>query len=481
MATLIERSKEVLELNTRYESDHSELIAVYGRRRVGKTFLIRETFKGRITFCHTGLSPYDETGKVGKKEQLDHFYHSLLAHGLDETRRPKDWMQAFYMLESLLTDIDDGSTQLIFIDELPWMDTPGSKFLTAFEAFWNGWASARDNIKCIVCGSATSWMADNMINNHGGLYDRITFELKLSPFSLSECEQFFNARQIQMSRYDIAEAYMAVGGIPYYLDKFKRGSSVAQNIDNLYFCKNAPLRNEFNRLFSSLFSSPEQYMKVVRKLSTRHCGFSRKEIGDHIGISSGSGLTKILNNLEASDFIQGYKPIDAEKGEKLYRLIDPFCHFFIRFVEKRASSDESFWQNNQNLPEINTWRGIAFEDICINHIKQIKSALGILGVASEESEFILRGDSSHDGTQMDLIIERADRVVNLCEMKFYNGEFEIDKSYDLVLRQRITRLYEHIGKRQSIHLTFITSFGVKPNMYSGIVQSSITLDDLFRA
>ena len=222
-------------------------------------------------------------------------------------------------------------------------------------------------------------------------------------------------------------------------------------------------------------------MKVVRKLSTRHCGFSRKEIGDHIGISSGSGLTKILNNLEASDFIQGYKPIDAEKGEKLYRLIDPFCHFLIRFVEKRASSDESFWQNNQNLPEINTWRGIAFEDICINHIKQIKSALGILGVASEESEFILRGDSSHDGTQMDLIIERADRVVNLCEMKFYNGEFEIDKSYDLVLRQRITRLYEHIGKRQSIHLTFITSFGVKPNMYSGIVQSSITLDDLFRA
>ena len=199
MATLIGRSKEVLELNTRYESDHSELIAVYGRRRVGKTFLIRETFKGRITFCHTGLSPYDETGKVGKKEQLDHFYHSLLAHGLDETRRPKDWMQAFYMLESLLTDIDDGSTQLIFIDELPWMDTPGSKFLTAFEAFWNGWASARDNMKCIVCGSATSWMADNMINNHGGLYGRQTCEIKLSPFSLKECEEFFSSRGMEMT------------------------------------------------------------------------------------------------------------------------------------------------------------------------------------------------------------------------------------------------------------------------------------------
>ena len=479
MAKLIGRKFQIQELNERYNSDQAELVVVYGRRRVGKTFLIRETFKDRITFYHTGLSPYDENRKIGKKEQLEHFYHSLVSYGLQETACPQNWMQAFYMLETLLSSLDEGGPQLVFIDELPWMDTPGSGFLTAFEAFWNGWASARDNMKCIVCGSATSWMADNMINNHGGLYGRQTCELKLSPFTLNECEEFFKSRDIELTRYDIAEIYMAVGGIPYYLDKFKKGLSVAQNIDRLFFAANAPLKNEFTRLFSSLFSKPDLYAKAVRKLASRHYGFSRTEIGEYLGMLSGSGLTKILNTLEASDFIICYRPLDAAKGEKLYRLTDAFCLFYLRFVDNGKDNDSDYWVHNQNLASINSWRGIAFEDLCISHIPQIKIALGISGVATTESTLTLRGDESNKGTQMDLVIERKDRVVNLCEIKFYNGMFEIGKDYDLVLRNRMNILETYIKKRQSIHLTMITTFGVKNNRYSGILQNQITLDDLF--
>lgn len=480
MGKLIGRKSEIRELNERYYSDKAELIVVYGRRRVGKTFLVRETFKDKITFYHTGLSPYDERAKVGKQEQLSHFYHSLLSYGMQESSCPKDWLQAFYMLESLLDSLDDGSPQLVFIDELPWMDTPGSKFLTAFEAFWNGWASARNNIKCIVCGSATSWIADNMINNHGGLYGRQTCEIKLRPFTLNECEQYFASRDIEFTRYDIAEIFMTVGGIPYYLDQFKKGYSVAQNIDRLFFAPDAPLKNELNRLFSSLFSKPEQYIKTIRKLATRHYGYSRTEISDYLGVSSGAGLTKLLNSLEASNFIISYRPADSQRREILYRLTDPMCGFFLRFVENSKNNDPSYWQHNQNSAPINSWRGIAFEDLCISHIDQIKKALGISGVATTESTLTLRGDGNNKGTQIDLVIERNDRVVNLCEMKFYNSQFAIDKDYDLTLRNRINLLYSYLSRSQTIHLTLITTFGLQFNKYSGIVQQCLNLDDLFQ-
>lgn len=478
MARIIGRKSQIEELIERYDSDHAELVVVYGRRRIGKTFMIRETFHDRITFYHTGLSPFDERHKIGKKEQLEHFYHSLIQFGMPESTCPRTWMQAFYMLEDLLSEIYNGERQVVFIDELPWMDTPGSGFITAFEAFWNGWASSRDTMKCIVCGSSTSWIMDNMIDQKGGLYGRQTCEIKLSPFNLGECESFFQSRGIEFSRYDLAEAYMAVGGIPYYLDKFSRGLSVAQNIDRLMFDHNARLRNEFDRLFGSLFTNPDNYKKTVRLLATRHCGFTRDDISTGIGMKGGAGLTKILNALEESDFIIKYRPFDAGRGETLYRLDDPFCRFWLRFVED-SKKEASFWQNNQNLPALNSWRGIAFEELCMAHIPQIKRALGISGVKSNQSELTLRGDKAHNGSQMDMLIERGDRIVNLCEIKFCNDLFEIDKSYDMVLRRRLSTLQSRLLKTQNVHMTFITTFGIKKNLYSGLVQREVTLDDLF--
>lgn len=240
MSSIIGRDKEIKELVELYNSDKSEFVAVYGRRRVGKTFLIDEALKGKITFRHAGLSPVDEEGKKNSlKDQLKHFYFSLQMQGMKKSKCPSSWMEAFFMLSQLLEAKDNGKRQVVFLDELPWMDTPRSGFITAFEGFWNTWGCHRDNLMLVVCGSANSWMLDNLVNSHGGLYGRTTYEVKLSPFKLGECEQFLKKKGIRMSRYDIVQSYMVLGGIPYYLGYMKKGLSLAQNID-LLFLKRMP-------------------------------------------------------------------------------------------------------------------------------------------------------------------------------------------------------------------------------------------------
>lgn len=276
---IVGRKEEIAELETLYQSGRPEFVAVYGRRRVGKTFLIKQALKGRITFQHTGVSPVDQSSDKNRlKTQLESFYYALLNHGLEGYKAPKSWMEAFFQLEQLLQNQDNGLRQVVFIDELPWMDTPRSGFLPAFESFWNGWCSGRDNIMLIVCGSATSWILSNLSRNKGGLYGRLTAEIKLSPFRLHECEEYFNQANIQMSRYDILQSYMVFGGIPYYLGYFQKGLSFEQNTDRILFGHKPRLHDEFNRLFAAIFSNPEESKKVVRLLATRHVGFTRDEI-----------------------------------------------------------------------------------------------------------------------------------------------------------------------------------------------------------
>lgn len=477
MAKIIGREREQKELLERYAGSRSEFVAVYGRRRVGKTFLIRETLADKITFQHTGLNSYDEENPIKTDDQLLFFYRRLLEYGLEDAGRPKDWMEAFFLLEKLLKQLDDGRRQVVFIDELPWLDTEGSRFIVALEAFWNGWADGR-NIMLVVCGSAASWMIKNLINNTGGLYGRLTWEMKLSPFCLREAEQMLASQGVNLSRYDQAQLYMAIGGMPYYLSYVQRGISLAQNIDVLFFQRNAKLRLEFERLFRSQYKNYQGFESIVRFLATKHCGYTRIEIAAAVGQSDGGAFSKKLKALEESDFILSYRPYDAEKYETLYRLSDPFCLFYLHFVDKKQSSP-SFWQDNEYSASIRTWRGLAFEELCMLHVPQIKHALGITGVASQESALTLRHDENHDGAQMDLVINRSDNVVNLCEMKFYSDDVEIDKEEDRKLRHRISMLVDTIGRKQSLQTVLITSFGLKQGMYSGIFTRTITLDDLF--
>ena len=480
MGNIIGREDEIKELRERYKSRTAQFIAVYGRRRVGKTFLVDEALKGNITFHHAGLSPVDVQQKKNLlREQLKSFYYSLLRQGMKKSRIPASWLEAFFMLEMHLQSIDNGSRQVVFLDELPWMDTARSGFLTALESFWNGWGCHRHNFMLVVCGSATSWISDNLINNHGGLYGRLTCQIKLSPFTLKECELFFKHNNIRLSRYDIVQSYMTVGGIPYYLGYFERGQSLPQNIDRLFFGKNAKLQNEYDRLFASVFARPDDMKKIVELLSTRHAGFTQEEISNKTGITQGGSLTKMLRALIASDFVLNYVPFEHSKREVHYKLIDPFCIFYLRYVTNNVAYNSNFWQQNQSSQSIVSWRGFAFEEVCLAHICQIKSALNILGVSSTQSSWSVKGNDANDGAQIDLLIHRKDNVVNMCEMKFYNKEFTVNKDYERTLVQRQELLYERLNKRTVIHPTLITTFGLTYNEYSGSFLHVLTLDDLF--
>ena len=475
---MIGRQKEVKTLLDKYAGSEAEFIAVYGRRRVGKTYLIDETFKGKITFRHAGLSPAEWNGKNLMAAQLDHFYKSLQLCGARPDHCPKDWLEAFFMLEMWLQSIDGEGRLLIFLDELPWMDTPKSGFLTGLEAFWNGWACYRRNVMLIVCGSASSWILDRLINNHGGLYGRVTYQIKLSPFTLSECEEFLISKNIHYSRYDIVQSYMLLGGIPYYLGYLKKELSFAQSIDELFFSPQAVFSDEYNRLFASVFHNASALKKIVEILYTRNAGYTRKEISEKLGTASGGILTKELNALIASDFVIRYVPFGCSKREEHYKLTDPFCLFYLHYVQNRAGLDEHFWTDHQNTQSVISWRGFAFEYVCFNHINQIKKALGISGVRSTQSAWSKREDDP-EGVQIDLLIDRDDHVINACEIKFYSEEFTVDKSYYMKLMHRQNLLRKYIPRKSSIHQTLITTYGLVHNEYWSVFTHLVTLDDLF--
>ena len=475
---MIGRKKEMMELNELYDSRKAELVTVYGRRRIGKTFLVDETFSGRITFRHAGLSPADHEKKGILKKQLDSFYYSLLKSGMPSQSRPRSWMEAFFMLETFLDSIDDGGRQLIFIDELPWMDTMRSGFMSAFENFWNGWACYHNNLMVIVCGSANSWILDNLINNHGGLYGRVTYEIKLAPFTLKECEEFLEEKGVKLSRYDIIQGYMATGGIPYYLGYFRRGSSLAQNMDELFFSQRAKLRNEFDRLFNSIFERPELMKTIVRKLYSRRSGFSRKEILNTLNMTEGETAAKCLNALVTSGFVEKYVPFGNKANDHHYKLTDPFCIFYLHFADGQNKRTEDYWLQNLESQEIVSWRGLAFETVCFNHIDQIKRALGINGVSTAQSAWI-KNTGETEGAQADLLISRKDHIINMCEIKYINDEFTVDNDYYRTLLKRSGLLSELIPKTTAVHNTLITTFGLKQNKYSGIFTNVITMDDLF--
>ncbi|MBR5969133.1 MAG: AAA family ATPase [Lachnospiraceae bacterium] len=475
---MIGRKKEIAELEELYAGKRAQLVAVYGRRRVGKTHLIEQTFRSRFAFRHAGLSPADNDKQGILKAQLSHFYQSLKSFGLVGEGCPSTWLDAFYLLQRLLEEKDQGTRQVVFLDELPWMDTPRSGFIRAFEGFWNNWGAHRENLMVIVCGSANAWMLDKLINNHGGLYGRVTYEIKLSPFTLGECEEFLKESGVMISRYDIAQSHMIVGGIPFYLQYFKKGLSLVQNIDALFFEKDAKLRFEYDRLFSSVFSHPVPVRAVVEFLATKNAGYTRKEIVEKLGIHDGGTITNSLNALLASDFIVKYVPFGMSGKQEHYKLTDSFCLFYLRFVRDRQGTDEDFWTHNVKSQQIVSWRGIAFENLCFQHIRQIKSALGISGVSSRQSAWSKRGDD-REGTQIDLLIDRNDNVLNMCEIKFYGDEFVVDKAYYYTMMHRQELLSNEVSKKTAIHSTLITTFGLTYNEYSGIFSKVITLEDLF--
>ncbi len=476
---MIGREKEIKELEKIYSSNKAEMVAVYGRRRVGKTYLVDEVFQDRITFRHAGLSPLEEDRKGLLEAQLEHFYNSLKLHGSEGEKKPKNWLDAFFLLEKLLQKIDDGTRQVVFLDELPWLDTPRSGFIRAFEGFWNTWGCHRKNLMVVICGSANSWMKNELINNHGGLYGRVTHEIKLSPFNLRECEDYYKSKGIPYSRYDIVQSYMIFGGIPYYMEYMDEELSFAQNVDKVFFAKDASLKHEYDRLFESVFKKPDTIKTIVELLYTRNMGYTRNNIATMLKISEGGHLTKDLNSLIASDFVVKYVPFGYSKKEEYYKLTDPFCLFYLHFVKNQTSANNRFWQQNTAQPQVVSWRGYAFENVCFNHIDQIKDALGIRDVITSESAWTKKADDE-EGMQIDMLISRKDNVINMCEIKFYSDDFVVSKEYYRTIQRRIEALLAAIPRKMSVYSTLITTYGLKKNEYSGVFVKTVTFDDMFR-
>lgn len=469
---IIGRKEEIRQLQAYCESGRPEFIAVYGRRRIGKTFLIDEFFHYQYSFSVSGVLDGSPT------EQITAFTQALRKIGY-QGDMPQSWMNAFFILSELLeTRLSENQRCTIFIDELPCFDTPRSGFIQAFSHFWNTWGQKHPQVLLIVCGSATTWMIKNIIDSHGGLHNRITHEIHLRPFTLNETESMLQSMQIHWDRLSILQIYMIMGGIPYYLSLLQKGESIVQAIDRLYFSTHATLQSEYKRLFASLFREPEPYLEIMRILSASRKGITREEMIKALGKKDNGHLSEYLQNLIKCDFIRYYfvKTKKIRKTNGLYQLTDFFTIFHNTFLT-RPINDEHYWSHNLQTPLMNTWLGLAFERVCMAHIPQIKRCLGIDRIGTEYYSW--RSKTSENGSQIDLLIERADRIINLCEIKYSTTPYSIDKSEEMKLRIRQSDFAEETGTKYAIFPTMITTYGIRKNAYSGYIQAEVTLDDLF--
>lgn len=415
MNTIIGRDQEKQLLAEILTSKEAELLAVYGRRRVGKTFLIRNAYAKHLTFEFAGIH------NAGLAEQLENFIQAIRSlTKTDFIRRPGTWFAAFEILKDYLTPLLKKRKQVIFFDEFPWIHTARSNFLQAFAHFWNTWASRQANLIVVICGSSASWMIRKVLNDRGGLHNRVTKRMRLLPFTLTETAKFFHHRGIRLDHYQIVELYMAMGGVPQYLKEVKAGESPAQAINRICFSKDGFLRGEFPNLFRSLFDNSQYHTEVVYALSKKAKGLTRNEIIDACSFSSGGWATQVLDELTESGFITPYVPFDRKVKDSIYKLTDEYSLFYSRFIEPAKGFDKDAWQRISSGASWKAWSGYAFESLCMKHINAVKRGLGIEGVYTEVSVWRYAGSMDDQGAQIDLLIDRQDRCINLCEIKFVN-------------------------------------------------------------
>ena len=463
---IIGRESEISLLKSAKNANQSDFIAVFGRRRVGKTFLIREALQNKFAFYHTGIAG------ACRQEQLARFAASMRKYGLPIAKVPKNWFEAFDALETTLPTLGSGK-KIIFLDELPWMDTQKSNFVSALESFWNGWASARNDILLIVCGSATSWITSKIINNRGGLHNRLTHRIRLEPFTLHECEHYLQSRGIVATRMQILEYYMAMGGVPYYWSFIDKARSPSQNLDAMFFSANGELRDEYDHLYASLFKNPLRHMAIVSALGTKKVCMTREELLAATKLSDNGAFGIALEELVSCGFLRRFRMPGKKKRDLVYQLIDNYTLFYYRFLSQLDVDESGSWQAQQNEPKVNVWRGLSFERVCLQHLEQIKAGLGISGIRTKA--YAWRSSNA----QIDLLIERGDDAVNVCEMKYSSGEYVLTRDeHDKILNRREAYCQEE-NPKGAVYLTLITPKGLVRNAHGNDIQSVMTLDALF--
>ncbi len=478
MKDIIGRQSEISILKDALTSQSAELIAVYGRLRVGKTHLIRTVYDKNIIFEFTGANG------AAVSEQLENFTSNIqTSFQLNYTvplAVPENWSQAFRLLINILESKLNSKKKVVFFDEFPWLDGKKAGFLAAFDHFWNNWASKQKNLVVVICGSSASWMIQNVVRNKGCLHNRIIQKIRLQPFTLHETELFLKNKFINLSRYDILQLYMVTGGIPHYLKNILVGESTAQTIDRLCFTKDGGLKNEFKDLYPALFGKADKHIAVIRALAEKLSGLTRNEIITVCQFKSGGTVTKILEDLEESSFITGYIPFGKNAKEVIFKLTDEYSLFYLKFIENSKSTGTGTWQTKSTGQAWKSWCGFAFVNICLKHILEIKKALGIAGIYSEQSVWRYTPKLGETGAQIDLLIDRQDNCINLLELKFYNTKYNLDKNdvEDLLTKRQV--FVERTGTKKTIFITLLTTFGANLNdHYLQIIQNQLTMDVLF--
>lgn len=476
MKEIIGRIEEKKILEQTLKSKEAELIALYGRRRVGKTYLIRNTFQKSMIFEFSGVH------NASLKDQLLNFSNTL-AEQLKSTvplAVPLNWTEAFIMLKNYAEPLLKKGKCVIFLDEFPWLSSAKSGFLPAFEYFWNSWGTKQNNLILTICGSAASWMIQKIVNNKGGLHNRITKKIRLLPFTLAETGKYLKHLNVNLNNYQVMQIYMTLGGVPQYLKEIKPGQSAVQNIDRICFTKDGALVNEFKNLYHSLFAEADKHIAVVRALAAKPAGLTRKEIIRICGLSSGGRATLLIDELTESGFISAYLPFEKKSRDSIYKLSDEYTRFYLKFMESSRASGAGTWVKLSTTPSWRSWSGTAFESVCLKHIKEIKIALGISGVYTEESAWRYVPGEGEPGAQIDLLINRQDFCISICEMKFSTAEFTIDKAYAAELERKLSVFKNKTKTPKTLFIVMITTFGTKDNGYkTGLVQHNIILDDLF--
>jgi uncharacterized protein len=446
-------------------SGKAEFVAMYGRRRIGKTYLIYNAYEADIVFYHTAKS------NSGITVQLKNWNESMLEYG-GATAVPATWAEAFKQLRQLITK-NKQKKKVVFLDEIPWLDTANSDFLPSLEHFWNSWCSRQQNVVLVVCGSASSWIINKLINNHGGLHNRVTHSINLKPFTLQECKAYFQMRKAKYVEAQIIEAYMSVGGVPFYLDQFDTTLSITQNINNLFFRRDAILNREFNNLYASLFKRPEKYVDIILALAKKKKGLTRNELVQTAKLTNGGSTTKMLLELEEACFIRTYNSMGNKHKMQLYQLIDSYTLFYVQFIKNSNKYNSKFWLQTINTSVQNAWAGYAFEMLCLQHIDNIKRALGIDGILTNTGAWV--GKTA----QIDLVIDRNDKAITLVEIKYYNAKLSVTKAMAQNIQAKAEALREETKTKKAIHLCMITANGVKPGGYNYLFQQCFDAEIFF--
>ncbi len=486
MNQLIGREGEKKTLKALHGSSKAEFLAVYGRRRVGKTFLITEYFRDKGIFFEITGSPNASTS-----EQLANFHreYSALFESEGISAPPANWSEAFHRLATVCKKLAAAQRIVLFFDELPWLASPRSGFLSALDYFWNRHASRMPNILLIVCGSAASWMIKKVVDSRGGLHGRLSAHMRLLPFTLTETERYLHSQAAKLNRKQICELYMTMGGVPKYLSYISRGTSAAQVIDHLCFSPQGPLVTEFHRLYFSLFDSSEKHIACIQALArATQRGLSRREILDTVpAVSNGGTASAVLRELEEAGFISASLALGKRAQSRRYRLTDEYSLFYLRWIDPVKSqvlqrSDRAYWAKKRGTPAWYAWAGKAFESLCLKHINEIKEALSIGGVLTQHGhwEYRLKRGTGERGAEIDLVIDRADDCIHLCEIKFSDGEFAITKQYADQLERKKEVFREQTKSRKALFTTLITPYGIRDNIHArAVVDHSLTLEDLF--